>query len=75
VVEVVEDVLRRLEAEESVIGLGSLADLVGELAHAPRGVVLQAAARLDPPARLGDDLLAPLLRDLRIEHQDELVFP
>ena len=38
------------------------------------GVVLELAAGLDARPRLRGDLLAPLLRNLRIEHQDELVF-
>src|SRR5436190_4272905 len=75
VVEVAEQLLAGLEAEEAIVGLGPLADLVGEFAHAPRRVVLEAAPGLDPLARLRRDLLPALLRDLRIEHQDELVFP
>ena len=47
VVELVEQPPLGLEAEEAVVGLGALADLVGELAHAPRGVVLELAAGLD----------------------------
>src|SRR5204863_8318207 len=75
VVELVEELTPRLEPEETIVGLGALAYLVRELAHAPGGVVLEAAARLDPRPSLRGDLLATFLRNLRIEHQHELVFP
>ena len=42
-VELVEQPALRLEPEQSVVGLGALADLVGELSHPPRGVVLELA--------------------------------
>jgi hypothetical protein len=61
------------EPEEAVVRLGPLADLVGELPHPPIGVVLEVAAGLDPRSGLGHDLLATLVRGLRIEHQDQLV--
>jgi hypothetical protein len=35
--------------------------------------VLERPAGLDPLSRLGGDLVAALVRDVRIEHQDELV--
>ncbi len=37
--------------------------------------MLERAAGLDSLSRLRRDLLATLLRNLRVEHQDELVFP
>jgi hypothetical protein len=63
-----------LEPEEAVVGFGPLADLVRELPHPPAGVVLEVATGLDPRFGLGHDLLATLVRGLRIEHQDQLVF-
>src|SRR5581483_2372857 len=75
VAQLVEELAAGLEPEEPIVGLGALPDLVGELAHAPGGVVLEAAAGLDPRPGLRGDLLATVLRDLRIEHQHELVFP
>ena len=74
VVQLVEQRSLGLEAEEAIVGLGSLLDLVGKLAHPPAGVLLERAAGLDPLSRLRRDLFPTLLRDLRIDHQDELVF-
>ena len=62
-----------LEPEEAVVGLGPLPDLVGELAHPPGPLGCQAAGRLDPLARLRGDLVASLVRGLRVEHQHEFV--
>jgi hypothetical protein len=75
VVELVEHAALALEPKQPVVGLGALADLIGELAHPPRGVVLERAAGLDPFARVGRDLLAACIGRIRIEHQNELVFP
>ena len=52
VVELVEQRRLGLEAEEAVVGLVALLDLVGELAQAPGLLGLEAAARLDPPTRV-----------------------
>ena len=63
-----------LEAEEPVVGLVSLLDLVGHLAGAPRALLLERRALLDPAASAHSDLVAALVGRLGIEHQDEFVF-
>src|SRR5690606_8181917 len=51
VVEIVEQVAVLREAEEAVIRLGALLDLVGELAQPPRALLLELAGTLDAPTR------------------------
>ncbi len=63
-----------LEAEEAVVRLVSLLDLVSHLAIAPRALLLERRAFLDPAARVDRDLLATLIRSLGIEHQNEFIF-
>ena len=74
VVQIVEQPSIRFEAEEAIVRLGALLDLVGELARTPGRVLLEGAAGLDPRSRFRRDLLPAFLRDVGIEHQDELVF-
>ena len=71
-----EDVPDDLKGKDDIKGEASLKghlkngteDKSGSQAYVPPH--LQAAARLDPPAGVGRDLVAALVRDLRIEHQD-----
>ena len=74
VVEVVEDALAVLEAEEAVVRLVSLIDLVRHLAGAPRALLLERRALLDPAACADRDLVTALIGHLGIEHQNEFVF-
>ncbi len=73
VVELVEQRALGLEAKEAVVGLVAPRDLVGQLAQAPGLLGLEAAAGLDAPPGLGGDLVAALVRSLRIEHQHQFV--
>ena len=50
--------LLAVEAEEAVVGGLVLVDQVGHLAHAPVGLVLDLARRLELRLRVGGDLLA-----------------
>ena len=62
-----------LEEEQVVGALRLVVDLVGEAAPAPGLVALPAAVALDGLADARDDLGLALLRELRVEHQQDLV--
>src|SRR5918999_678223 len=74
VVELAEEVAGCAEAEPAVVGLGPLADLVGQLANAPGVLVLELAATLDLGTGVFGELVSRRLLEARIEHQDQLVF-
>ena len=72
------DLVERLglgaEAEQVVDAVGVLVDLVGELAAPPDVLAVPAApAGLDEIARALDDLLLALLRELGVQHEQNLV--
>src|SRR5262249_44593737 len=63
------------EREQVVHALGLVVDLVGELAPAPDLWRLEGSAfLLDLLARARENLLLPLLRELRIQDEKNLVF-
>src|SRR5262249_38664869 len=64
-----------LEADDRVVGLVPLADLVGELPHPPGVGAVERARALDLLAHVAGDLLARVIRGLGVEHQDDLVVP
>src|SRR6266508_2468579 len=64
----------RVELKDVVVRLALVLDLVGKLAPAPGLVPKPApAALLDQLARAREDLVLALLRELRIEHEHDLV--
>ena len=64
----------RVEGEQVVNALGLVVDLVGEASAAPDVMSAPTPARaLDALAHARDDLLLPVLRQLRVEHEQNLV--
>src|SRR4051794_32197106 len=70
-----EGVGRRVEADDVVPGLALVVDLVGQLALAPRrDLVPTASATLDRRLDALDDLALPVLLEVRVDHEHDLVF-
>ena len=72
--QLVERLRLGVELEQVVDAVGLLVDLVGELAPAP-GIVADpgAAALLHQLAGAADDLVVPLLGEVGVEHEQNLV--